>query len=216
MKRKHNGIILIGGFGQDGTGRKVFDLKVTNTFPIISINTQEPQFFVNADGEITEFSIRNQHISIPPDLNIHLTPSYHFLHKDIINESGLVKNDFVYLFGWFSKPIDLFKNFTGTYDQAMLFFLTPDKNFNSQTGLFVELFAHNQHNEVDRIMAEPTADETVRYISNHEQYPVTTIKFSELIRAENPKITPQFYLSLRYGFWEPPDNKSYILLKAQK
>ncbi|MEK7532127.1 MAG: hypothetical protein AAB579_00770 [Patescibacteria group bacterium] len=37
-----NGTIMIGGSGADGVCRKVFDLKITSTWPIISISTKQP------------------------------------------------------------------------------------------------------------------------------------------------------------------------------
>jgi len=35
---------MIGSFGTDNIGRKVFDLKITNSWPIISISTKQSQF----------------------------------------------------------------------------------------------------------------------------------------------------------------------------
>ena len=44
MTQQLNGTIMIGSFGTDNIGRKVFDLKITNSWPIISISTKQSQF----------------------------------------------------------------------------------------------------------------------------------------------------------------------------
>jgi hypothetical protein len=122
MSQKQNGTVMICGYGSDNIARKVFDLKITNTWPIISISTKLPQFFRNWDGQITQIQNPNQHLSIPPDLNIHLSPSYQFLHRNLVDNGGNLTVDFAYLFGWFSQPIENYPQPIGLWYQAEFFF----------------------------------------------------------------------------------------------
>lgn len=61
MVQQLNGTMMICGFGADNIGRKVFDLKITNSWPILSINTQQPQFFRNWDGVVSQIQNPFQH-----------------------------------------------------------------------------------------------------------------------------------------------------------
>lgn len=206
---------MIGGFGADNVGRKVFDLKITNSWPILSISTKQPQFFRNLDGVISQIQNPFQHLSLPPDLDIHLSQkqNHHFLHRGLVDNNGNLNYEFVYLFGWLSQPIGNYPQPIGTWHQAELFFLTPDQRFTQQTGIFVELFVHKKENEIAKILAEPFFNSSMRLISNHEPVAVRTYIFRELIRASSPKVIPNFFLSMRYGFWESVNNQSFIIVK---
>lgn len=216
MAQQLNGTIMIGGFGADSIGRKVFDLKITNSWPILSISTQQPQLFRNWDGVVSQIQNPFQHLSLPTDLDIHLTQqqNHHFLHRGLVDNHGSLNYEFVYLFGWFSQPIGNYPQPIGTWHQAELFFLTPDQKFTSSTGIFVELFVHKKEDEIARILTEPFFDSSMRLISNHEPVAVRTYLFKELIRTPNPRVTPNFYLSTRYGFWESINNQSLIVIKS--
>jgi hypothetical protein len=116
--------------------------------------------------------------------------------------------------GWFSQPVSNYRELIGRWDQAELFFLNPDQLFSLQTGLFVELFVHKEENEIQRILSEPSIIPTMRFISNHEPHALRTYFFKDLIRQNNPRVDPNFYLSMRYGFWECTNNQSLIIVKA--
>lgn len=216
MTQQLNGTIMIGGSGINGICRKVFDLKITSTWPIISISIKQPQFFRNWDGTTTQIQNPFQHLSLPPDLDIHLSQkqNHHFLHRGLVNASGNLNYDFAYLLGWFSQPIGDYPQPIGAWYQAELFFLTPDQRFSDKTGIFVELFVHKKENEIAKILAEPFFDSSMRLISNHEPVAVRTYLFCQLIRQRNPRIVPNYFLSMRYGFWESSNNQSLIVVKS--
>lgn len=66
-----NGTIMILGPDINNVGRKVFDLKITQTFPIISINRAGS---ILSSRKTKDMAIEKyDHLSIPPDLNLHLT-----------------------------------------------------------------------------------------------------------------------------------------------
>ncbi|MBD3360058.1 MAG: hypothetical protein GF365_05130 [Candidatus Buchananbacteria bacterium] len=213
MSNKLNGTIMIGGFGPDNIGRKVFDLKITNSWPIISISTKQPQFYHDWNGKVNKIDPPNQHLSIPPDLNIHLSPNYQFLHRDLVDDQGNLTVDFAYLFGWFSSPISNYPEPKGQWYQAELFFLNPDETFSENTGIFVELLVHKAEDEINRVLNEPFSFSKMRLISNNEAYAMRTYKFSELIRKK-VEVTPNFYLSMRYGFYECDTGRTIILVKS--
>ncbi len=208
---------MICGLDTNNVSRKVFDLKITNSWPLLSISTKQPQFFRNWEGVISQIPNPFQHLSLPPDLNIHLSQkqNHHFLHRGLADNNGNLNYEFVYLFGWFSQPIGNYPQPIGAWRQAELFFLTPDRKFTPQTGIFVELFVHKNEDEVARILAEPFFDVNMRLISSHEPAAaIRTYIFKELVRVSNPRVMPNFFLSMRYGFWESVNNQSLIIVKA--
>jgi hypothetical protein len=95
-----------------------------------------------------------------------------------------------------------------------IFFLTPDQWFTENSGIFVELFVHKDQDEINRILGESFMVPTMRLVSNHEPVAIRTYRFKEMIRKQNPKVIPNFYLSMRYGFWECQNRQSLIIIKA--
>lgn len=92
---------MILGPDQNSIGKKVFDLKIIQTFPIITTDSGKTKLI--ADG--TEIEIDDyQHFSIPPDLGLHLTKSLgdnrHLrFNLNLVNsEEGILQEDFVRLF----------------------------------------------------------------------------------------------------------------------
>ena len=67
--RLKNGTIMILGPDEENIGRKVFDLKIMQTFPIISIDKNNSILLTK---DLKETSINGyDHLSIPPDINLH-------------------------------------------------------------------------------------------------------------------------------------------------
>ena len=65
-----NGIIGILLPGPDGTARKAFDLKVTNSFALLALAADS--YLLHPPSTLTPLG-QCQHLTIPPDLHIHAT-----------------------------------------------------------------------------------------------------------------------------------------------
>ena len=133
--------MILGADDRD-IGRKVFDLKIMQTFPIISIDNDNS---ILVTKNLEEMPISGyDHLSIPPDLNLHLTShgglERHLKFKtDFVDyNTGLLKNNFLHLFTWLSKPISLYREPHGTWNQAQMIFPPKDDLFTTNTGIFVD------------------------------------------------------------------------------
>lgn len=219
MAKKLNGTLMVCSFGNDNTARKVFDLKVTNTWPILSISKKHPQFFRDNSGKTIPIVKPFQHISIPPDLRLHLTEQssgfHYFLYNGLVNTDGTLKNDFVHLLSWLSLPIDKYPQPRGKWQGAELHIFKKDEVFTQRTGIFIDLFAHNNENVDERLSEIPFLNSTMRFFHDNA-IKGRIIRFKDLIRKQNLKIVPKFYLTLRYGFWECLENNCVIYLPLIK
>jgi hypothetical protein len=203
---------MIIGPGADSIERKVFDLKITQTFPIISIESGGARLFSKKikDLPIEEYN----HLSIPPDLNLHLTrdtgDEKHLKFKtEVVNyDSGLLKIDFLPLFTWMSAPISNYRQPHGTWNQAQLIFPPKDSKYSNSTGIFVDFFVHNYHAE-NLIKKHKLLNPTMRLVGDNSGYIIGPYELSETIRG-NHSFSPKFLFSLRFGFYENKDGYSKI------
>ncbi len=215
--RLSNGTIMILGADDKNIGRKVFDLKIMQTFPIISIDNDNS---ILVTKDLKEKSISGyDHLSIPPDLNLHLTshigPDRHleFQTDFVDHNSGLLLNDFLHLFTWMSKPISSYKEPRGTWFQAQMIFPSKDILFTANTGIFVDFFVHNVMNKV-LVSEHPLFNESMRLVGDNSGYIVGPYDFEQLIRG-NHKFTPKFSFSLRFGYYENLAGVSKIYLPLE-
>ncbi len=202
--RMKNGTIMILGADANNIGRKVFDLKVMQTFPIISIDNDN-SFLITKDFNETSIS-GYDHLSIPPDLNLHLTKNSgldrHLSFKtDFVDfNGGLLKNDFLHLFTWMSKPISAYREPHGTWEQAQIIFPPKDKIFSDNSSIFVDFFVHNFPNETV-IRNHPLLDKTMRLVGDNSGSIVGTFDFVLPNRGSH-RFTPKFSFSARFGYYE--------------
>ena len=201
------GTIMILGPDDQGIGRKVFDLKIIQTFPIFNIKSPKTRLI----SEKRDIKIDNyQHLSIPPDLNIHLTEGSgkkggHLYFKiDLVDlEKGRLKKDFAHLFTWCSEPILNYQQPHGQWYQAELFCLAKDKDFTKKTGIFIDFFVHNKIQNVNNIINHPCLYKTMRciYDDRGKLIIIGPHKFNEIVRGDH-YIKANFYFTIRFGYYE--------------
>ena len=210
--RLDNGTIMILGPDVSNIGRKVFDLKIMQTFPIISIDRGGSRLLSRKAKEIPidEYD----HLSIPPDLNLHLTRNtgnkrYLKFRTELVDyKSGLLKVDLLHLFTWMSSPVSLYREPRGTWHQAQLIFPPKDSRYSNSTSIFVDFFVHNYPCE-DSIKNYKLFDSAMRLVGDNSGYIVGPYEFSQLVRG-NHKFSPKFLFSLRFGFYENEEGHSTI------
>ncbi len=202
--RLKNGTIMILGADDNNAGRKVFDLKVMQTFPIISIDDDNS---ILITGDLKETSINGyDHLSIPPDLNLHFTKNdglnRHLNFKtDFVDfDSGLLRENFLHLFTWMSKPISEYREPRGTWHQAQIIFPPKDKLFTISSSIFVDFFVHNYPNET-AVNNHVLINNTMRLVGDNNGYIIGPYNFEQLIRGSH-WFTPKFYFSARFGYYE--------------
>lgn len=96
----------------------------------------------------------------------------------------------------------------------MLLFLTPDKLFNNNTGIFVEIYANKLQRNTTEIAALPFPHESMRYVGEKDNG-VISIWYKDILRHKKPKVEPKFFLSLRFGFWDNPKDQEIIAVPPQ-
>jgi hypothetical protein len=187
------------------------------TFPIISIDDNN-SFLVTSDLNKTSIS-GYDHLSIPPDLNLHLTKNSgldrHLNFKtDFVDfDSGLLKDNFLHLFTWMSKPIPVYHEPHGTWNQAQIIFPPKDQFFTVNTSIFVDFFVQNFFHETT-VKTYPLFDKTMRLVGDNSGYIIGPYDFEQLIRGTH-RFTPKFSFSARFGYYENPTGSSKIYIPIE-
>lgn len=214
--RLQNGTIMILGADDQNIGRKVFDLKVTQTFPIISIDNDS----ILITKDLKEIPISGyDHLSIPPDLNLHLTNHsglerhLNFQTDFVDHGGGLLKKDFLHIFTWMSKPISLYREPHGTWHQAQMIFPPKDNLFTVNTSIFADFFVHNEPNKT-AVSDYPLFNETMRLVGDNSGYIIGPYDFEQLIRGEH-RFVPKFSFSVRFGYYENLIGSSRIYIPLE-
>lgn len=208
---------MILGADSENVGRKVFDLKITQAFPIISIDNSNS---ILVSKDLKEKVLDGyDHLSIPPDLRLHLT-SHTNLEKhlnfqtDLVDrDSGLLKSDFQHLFTWMSKPIASYRQPHGSWHQAVMIFPPKDDLFTSNTSIFVDFFVHNIPNEA-AVCDYPLFNTTMRFSGDNSGYVLGPHSFGRLIRGAH-RFEPKFSFSARFGYHENSDGSSKIYIPLE-
>lgn len=212
--RLGNGTIMILGPDDSNVGRKVFDLKITQTFPIISIDRRGS--YILSKGfrkiDINEYD----HFSIPTDLNLHLTSNtgkqkhLKFKTELVDYRTGFLKINLLHLFTWMSCPISFYQQPHGIWYQAEIIFPPKDSLYTESTGIFIDFFVHNYSTE-EKIKSYKLFDSAMRLVGDNSGYIIGPYEFSDLIRG-NHSFSPKFLFSLRFGFYENHENNSKIYI----
>ncbi len=152
IKKSKSGIIFGLANYSGNIARKVFDLKITTSYPAITLPQSQGLFVVNNK---TNFPAgKFQHITIPPDLNLHLTDEkktkdYLFFKpkKQMISKSGLLTRKYAKLLSITYPTIDRCPIFTNKrYGAGFMMAFAKMPHWNSNTHFTVELFALKSEN----------------------------------------------------------------------
>lgn len=147
IKKSKSGIIFGLANYSGNIARKVFDLKITTSYPAITLPQDQNTFVVN--NKISYPAGKFQHITIPPDLNLHLTEEaktkeYLFFKpkKQMINSSGFLNRKYTKLLSITYPIIDKCPIFTNKkYAAGFMMAFAKMPHWNSNTHFTVELFA---------------------------------------------------------------------------
>lgn len=221
MARQPNGTIMILGPDHTGTYRKAIDLKITQRFPIINLGANAKLVM---DGEESDISCY-KHLSIPPDLRIHLTSTISsgrrgrmFLRQEpLVNEEGSLSMPLLHLFTLISAPVINYpepRNSSQpkrTWYQGVLISLPADQQYDPErTRIFLDIFIHREPWSADDLAHGWTLPANMRLPKRPALGPHY---FHELVRGTG--IKPKFFHSFRFGFCEMDVNKScYVVVNC--
>ncbi len=203
---------MILGPDKESIGRKVFDLKIIQTFPILTTDSGKTKLM--ADGTETEID-DYQHFSIPPDLGLHLTKTLgenrHLrFNTNLVNQKeGTLTEDFVRLFTWCSRPISNYRQPIGKWCQAQIICLPKDTQFTNNTGIFIDFFVHKNREDAQKIPQLPYLDSRMRYIGDNSGNITGPYEFNKIVRG-NHEVKPNYLFTIRFGYHEA-DNDFAIL-----
>jgi len=171
VSKSKSGVICVLANYSGDLVRKVADFKFTNKYPTLTIQNDKKILVNNIKKE---FSIGKwQHITVPPDLNLHLTDEkkakkdYLFFkpRKKLFNKVGFLRKKYVKLFSITNPPIDECPIFTNKkYEQCLMIALSKMKHWNNHTHFTFELYAiknekvkipKNNHSEGDLGVIHP-------------------------------------------------------------
>lgn len=143
MNKSDSGIVaILANYNTPGM-RKVLDLKITSGYPTVTI----PKGFRIHIPELKISSEDYQHITIPPDLNTHVTgngkPKIWAPKKDeLITAQGKLIPEFQKILTVIFPPISDFPVFTDrSYKGALLIAFSQLPHWNEYTSFVLELFA---------------------------------------------------------------------------
>lgn len=176
MKKTKSGIIaILANYGSPEM-RKVLDVKITSGFPTVTI----PKGFKVVLPQ-TKQTLRNyQHITIPPDLNIHITGNsqpkvWNDGFGGLLTRKGTLKKSYQKLLTVVFPPISDFPVFTNRqYVGVMIIALPKMPHWTENTGFVLELFAQNKRNitipKKEHYSGEKGAYESWKYSSVGKTY----------------------------------------------
>lgn len=149
MKKSNSGIIAILANYNTQEMRKVLDLKITSGYPTVTIPS-------NFEVQIPEQKMTihgYQHITIPPDLNVHLTGNgkkrIWSPKKDLLTPDGKLNKKFQKILSMVFPPISDFPIFTDrSYKGAEIIGFSQMPHWTENTSFVLELFAQQTANEM--------------------------------------------------------------------
>lgn len=204
--------------GEPTSGNKLLEIKITNTFPLIVLDKKA--FWYKANGEKEDISHFN-HISIPPDLRVHLSDSSGIENSRFLNVERIWKlidensTDLEHCFTFIESPYKhtgllvepgKTKKWEGESEIISLF---QFKNFNENTRFFVDFFLHNKLIPKERINNYKFCLPNMRLTSEKGiNYLVGPYSFSDLQRREGCNNNLMF--TIRFGYVEMEDNTNSV------
>lgn len=150
MKKTNAGIIAILANFHTPEMRKVLDLKITSGYPTITIPSNFKVRIPQQDLELNEY----QHITIPPDLKLHLTGKgkpkiWANQFENLLTEEGKLTTEYQKIITVVFPPIGDFPVFTNrSYNGAEIIAFSQMPHWNQHTGFVLELFAQKDQTTI--------------------------------------------------------------------
>ena len=197
-----NGIIV---FMRDQVipGKKMLDIRVTNPFPLISLEDEVHLLGPNRESEVL---LNYDHISIPPDLKLHITGRNEHIFFNMTPVWAALDSDrpeFVHYFTIVGLPAGRARELVPdgerrTWQEGMVISPFHDADFNDSTRLFVDFFLHNAPTETEDIARYPLVMNGMRLASDQQGPVIGPYPFADLQRRRKPD--ENIELSLRFGY----------------
>lgn len=147
VSKSKSGVICILANYSGDLVRKVADFRFTSMYPTLTIPSNQKIYIKNNNQEYD--SGKWQHLTVPPDLNLHLTDNssqkkYLFFkpRKEMFNKGGFLRRKYIKLFSVSNPPIDFCPIFTNKkYKQCLMIAISKMKHWTKNTHFTFELYA---------------------------------------------------------------------------
>lgn len=205
----YNGTVTVLG---PNTGLKVIDLKITDSFPLLALPGRARLLL---PGGTTEEISDYQHLSIPPDLRLHLTPRRgtdqpHRYFPGITDaRSRKLVRPIVRAFTYVSAPVDRHRPFKGKWEGGSVIIspLADAEYAPAVTRLFLDLLVHLEP-YAPTLQDVPFAAAAMRPAPDRTDYRLGPYRFGVLQRR-SPAL--DVYFTLRWGFWVAEGDGGYLI-----
>jgi hypothetical protein len=183
--------------------RQVIDVKITDSLPLIALSSTLR--LIGRDGSWEDLS-GYQHLSIPGDLRVHLTPKkgvglrYRFL-KSILDQPTAARAGVTRAFTYVSPVIEQCRAMPhGRWEGgSAIISPLPDAGYSpALTRLFVDFLVHRDLNRPELTDA-PFALQGMRPAPDRTDYRLGPFEFRTLHRKQ---MSLDVFFTLRWGYWE--------------
>lgn len=219
-----NGAILIIG-NQTIPGPKLLDIKITNSFPLI--NLESKSFLIKSSSVNDTESINGyDHLSIPPDLRLHLTGNN---NRRLFFDAGRVwdfldNNDdgVFHYFTFIGLPFKKTKPIVGHGETkkwygAEIILPPKDGKFSPETRIVIDIFLHTSPNSVNS-GSPPFVFSDIRSVLNNNTNIIVSYTLESLLRKKK-HFNKDVYLSIRMGYIDienSDENAVYLYTPLKK
>jgi len=182
--------------------RKILEILVTTKlFPMLVLDNKA-QININGAHVLKGYD----HISIPPDLRIHLTSNTNdkkhlFSNLTLVdNSSGLLTDEHFHLFTFITKPLRAFERFQGKVERHQAEIISLPNNFDDDASLYIDFFVHSRRDENLKDLINNIS------IPRQPKYEIGSYEFKEVLRGKF-SINPNFYFTIVFGYVDSKSNE---------
>jgi hypothetical protein len=205
VKKLKNGMIAIIDGQLSTTSKKWLDVEITNCFPLIAL--PEHAFLRTAKGASEDISGLD-HLSIPPDLRLHLSGKNQHIFFDtsaVFSAQGEKPCELVHLFTYVGPPIDRAPYLSGgktrKWNQVVLISPFRDEKLNPvSTRVFIDFYIHEAPDILPRIIAAPFCMRNMRLAFDRSGCTLGPYRFGGLQRRSH--YDSNLLFTLRFGYAE--------------
>ncbi len=211
MRRLPNGMIAI--IAGSIPGPKLLDIEVTNNFPLLALESKS--FLLQPEHSAEDLS-GYDHVSVPPDLRLHVSGPHDHLFFNAEPVWDFVDSVSAGVFHYFSfiglprhrVPPLVEEGETKTWHQGALIDPFPDAECNKMTRVFVDCFLHHLPINTEDLEKAPHAMSGMRLARDRNGPLFGPFAFSGFQRRTTPRDVP---FTIRMGYVEMEDSNAVYL-----
>lgn len=195
-------------------GIKTIDIKITNTFPLITLTEKTYLLHPKMDSELL---VGYDHISLPPDLRLHITGKSNHLFFDVQPVRDMLNNsdqDFFHYFTVIGLPASRCLPIvplggSKTWFEGIIISPKKDTQWNLSTRLFLDFYLSRGITNTDCFLREAMVIENMRLATDMHGSLLGPYSLSDFQRKEEG--AGDIQLTIRFGYVEMEENDSMYI-----